>query len=117
MRRHQRCLLTAATLFNYPICMRVRVLLFGVLKDIFHRGSDMIELPEGATLRELLDRYRQESPEHGNLWRALALSVNQQYASIGQVLHEGDEVGLLPPVSGGSGDPATAQATRLQSEH
>ena len=98
--------------------MRVRVLLFGVLKDIFHRGGDVLELPEGATLREVLDRYRQESPEHANLWSALALSVNQNYASVTQILHEGDEVGLLPPVSGGSGEPvAKAQASASESEH
>src|SRR5579872_21542 len=93
-------------LFNYPSAMRVRVLLFGVLKDIFHRGSDELELPEGATLRELLDHYRQESSEQRNLWSALALSVNQNYAPVSQVLHDGDEVGLLPPVSGGAGDAA-----------
>ena len=105
-------------LFNYPSAMRVRVLLFGVLKDIFHRGSDELELPEGATLRELLDHYRQESSEQRNLWSALALSVNQNYAPVSQVLHDGDEVGLLPPVSGGAGDSvAQVSSANLHSEH
>ena len=34
--------------------MRVRVLFFGVLKDLAGRGSDLIELPEGASMRDLL---------------------------------------------------------------
>jgi molybdopterin synthase catalytic subunit len=36
------------------------------------------------------------------LLRGIAVSVNAEYAQASQVLHEGDEVGLLPPVSGGS---------------
>jgi molybdopterin synthase catalytic subunit len=35
-------------------------------------------------------------------WASIAVSVNHEYAQAGQVLREGDEVGLLPPVSGGS---------------
>lgn len=96
--------------------MRVRVLLFGVLKDIFHRGSDVIELPEGATVDKLLDRYRQEAPKQPEFWKSLACSVNQQYVPASHVLHEEDEVGLLPPVSGGSGAVAGVTAS-AESEH
>src|SRR5579884_3490840 len=99
--------------------MRVRVLLFGVLKDIFHRGSDVIELPEGATIVQLLDRYRQEVPRQTEFWRSLACSVNQEYVPASHVLHDEDEVGLLPPVSGGSGAvtrPPVA-STESESEH
>ena len=35
------------------------------------------------------------------LWRSLAVAVNREYASQAVVLREGDEVALLPPVSGG----------------
>lgn len=83
--------------------MRVRVLLFGMLKDIFGRGEDALELSSGATIADLLDHYRQLAPAQGNVFKSLALAVNQQYASSSQVLHEGDEVAILPPVSGGAG--------------
>jgi hypothetical protein len=36
------------------------------------------------------------------LWRSLAVAVNREYGSTSIVLQEGDEVALLPPVSGGT---------------
>lgn len=83
------------------VLMRVRVLLFGVLKDIFQRSEDSLELSSGATVSDLLEYYRAGAPEKGKLFHSLALAVNQQYATPLHQLHEGDEVALLPPVSGG----------------
>jgi molybdopterin synthase catalytic subunit/molybdopterin converting factor small subunit len=83
--------------------MRVRVLLFGVLKDIYQRSADDLDLQAGATLADVLEHYRREAPEQRTLFPILALSVNQQYAQLSHPLNEGDEVALLPPVSGGSG--------------
>jgi molybdopterin synthase catalytic subunit len=82
--------------------MRVRVLLFGVLKDIFGRPEDALELSAQSTTSDLLDHYRRRVPERGELFRSLAVAVNQRYVSSSEMLHEGDEVALLPPVSGGS---------------
>jgi MoaE-MoaD fusion protein len=81
--------------------MRVRVLLFGVLKDIFQRSEEWLELSSGATLSDLLDHYRRLAPEKVRFFGSVALAVNQEYASPAEVLREGDEVALLPPVSGG----------------
>jgi MoaE-MoaD fusion protein len=82
--------------------MRVRVLLFGVLKDIFHRSEDALDLSPGATVADLLKHYRELEPDKAKFLHSLALAVNQQYASHGDRLREGDEVALLPPVSGGA---------------
>ncbi len=81
--------------------MRVRVLLFGVLKDIFQRSEESLELAPGATVCDLLERYRAAAPDKGKLFHSLALAENQQYATPRHQLREGDEVALLPPVSGG----------------
>ena len=81
--------------------MRVRVLLFGVLKDIFHRSEDSLELGCGATVSDLLEHYRGLAPERAGVFHSLALAVNQEYAAPARPLQEGDEVALLPPVSGG----------------
>ncbi len=90
---------------GYALGMRVRVLFFGVLKDVFSRSEEVLELPAGATVSGLLDAYRRRAPEqHSSVWPALAVAVNQQYATVAEVLHEDDEVALLPPVSGGSQD-------------
>src|SRR5262249_4998100 len=46
--------------------------------------------------------YRELAPEKAKFLHSLALAVNQQYALPGDRLREGDEVALLPPVSGGA---------------
>jgi molybdopterin synthase catalytic subunit len=81
--------------------MRVRVLVFGVLKDLIPETSRPLELPDGARVRDLLDFYRNSVPADG-LWRLLAIAVNREYVSADHPLRDGDEVALLPPVSGGT---------------
>lgn len=81
--------------------MRVRVLPFGVLKDWLGATATTIELPEGASVGDLLDRVAELGSAAAAL-RGIAVSVNAEYASANHRLHDGDEVGLLPPVSGGS---------------
>ena len=63
-----------------------------------------LELPEQATVADLLAHLAERLREHPTLVRLLpriAVSVNAEYARPGQILQEGDTVGLLPPVSGG----------------
>ena len=82
--------------------MQVRVLFFGVLKDIAARSADTLDLPEGATAGDVVRHYeRFVSPAKGVL-SSVAISVNQEYSSPETRLNAGDEVALLPPVSGGS---------------
>lgn len=90
--------------------MRVRVLFFGMLKDLAGKPVDSIELPEGATLRDLLARYEAAIPRLKDSLSSLALAVNQHYAAADTALHSGDEVALLPPVSGGSASASDAPA-------
>jgi molybdopterin converting factor subunit 1 len=80
--------------------MQVRVLFFGVLKDLLSSSGEALTLPEGTTVTQLLDRLRARAGHP--VWSALAVAVNQEYASGTAVLTEGDEVALLPPVSGGT---------------
>jgi molybdopterin synthase catalytic subunit len=84
--------------------MQVRVLPFGVLKDWLGASAATVELPEGATVADLLERLSAglAAPQPAQLLRGIAVSVNAEFAASAQVLSEGDEVGLLPPVSGGS---------------
>jgi len=85
--------------------MQVRVLFFGMLKDLAGRGSDCLSLPEGSTLGDVLSLYQGRIPGLKNFSTAIAMSLNQEYAGADAKLHAGDEIGLLPPVSGGSGSP------------
>jgi molybdopterin converting factor subunit 1 len=82
--------------------MRVRVLFFGVLKDLAGKSGETVELREGATVRDLLTHFERQVPQLKDAMAALAVAVNQQYAEPRLELKADDEVGLLPPVSGGS---------------
>jgi molybdopterin synthase catalytic subunit len=79
--------------------MKVKVVSFGILKDWLGAAERSVELPEGATVAELLERL---NAQRAPLARGIAVSVNAEFSSATQVLRDGDEVGLLPPVSGGS---------------
>jgi len=80
--------------------IQIRVLAFGVLKDSLGAEAVPVELPASATVAELLVQLGGSHP--AVTLRGIAVSVNAEYATAGTVLREGDEVGLLPPVSGGA---------------
>lgn len=82
--------------------MQVRILFFGVLKDLVGQTSESIVVRDGATLGDVLSHYEERIPELKRLLPSLAISVNQQYAGPEVKLNSNDEIGFLPPVSGGS---------------
>ncbi len=92
---------------NTLFSMRVRVLLFGMLKDLTGKSEDCVDLREGASVQDLLAHYGSVPRFHGIL-NSIAVAVNQQYAAADTVLKPSDEVALLPPVSGGLPDSSTA---------
>ena len=92
--------------------MRVKVLLFGQLKDIIGRQEESLELDSDARLSAVMEHYSARYPKFQGLTKSIACSINQEYAQASALLKEGDEVGLLPPVSGGK-----SKAAELQSAH
>jgi molybdopterin converting factor subunit 1 len=81
--------------------MQISVLFFGMLKELIGKESDALTLNEGATVNSLINHYQHQIPKLAELVPSLAISVNQEYAGVTTTLHDGDEVALLPPVSGG----------------
>jgi len=81
--------------------MRVRVLFFGMLKDLAGKSSDALELRAGASVRDVLEHYERQVPRLREWLPLLAVALNQEYAEAGMKLKENDEIALLPPVSGG----------------
>jgi molybdopterin converting factor subunit 1 len=81
--------------------VKVRVLFFGVTREITGLREECVELAEGARAGELLDLYKRRFPRLEAMGRSLALGVNQEFGERERVLKENDEVALLPPVSGG----------------
>jgi len=87
--------------------MQVRVFPFGILRESLGSDAFVVELAGEATVAELLVRIGARNP--AVQLRGIAVSVNAEYANPGQVLRNEDEVGLLPPVSGGSAGNSDAQ--------
>jgi molybdopterin synthase catalytic subunit/molybdopterin converting factor small subunit len=93
--------------------MQIRLILFGILKDRLGSPARTVELPDGARVSELLQLMSEGVPEP--VLRGIAVSVNAEYATGEHVLRDGDEVGLLPPVSGGSAEPAESAEESAES--
>lgn len=83
--------------------MRIRVLFFGVLRDIVGLREDGLEVPEGGRLAWVFENYATRFPRLKEMSASIVLARNQQFAAPSDMLSEGDEVAFLPPVSGGLG--------------
>lgn len=86
--------------------MKIRLLAFASARDALGAGETDLEMPEGSRVADLRERLDRDHPGLAPLWPRLALAVDGHVAGPDQPLHDGAEVALLPPVSGGSGGPA-----------
>ena len=82
--------------------MHIRVLFFGQLKDICGGSSDELELPDDATAGMVFKHYAVRFPRLSALASSIVLARNHEFTTTGTALSDGDEVALLPPVSGGA---------------
>ncbi len=92
-----------ATLIARPL-MQVKVLLFGQLREVVGASEEEVDLSEGACVADLFDHYQQRFPRMKEFCPSIAMAVNQEYAESSVPLRAGDEVALLPPVSGGASE-------------
>ena len=77
--------------------MRVTVRLFAGLRERAATGARDLDLPAGSTVADVWSRLDLDEEPAGLLY-----AVNQRYAERGTELADGDEVALIPPVSGGA---------------
>lgn len=81
--------------------MKITIRLFASLREAFSATSLEREFPEGATVQDVLAALREEAP--GKLdGTNVYVAVNKRYVDTDTMLSDGDEVALLPPVSGGT---------------
>lgn len=81
--------------------MKIKVLLFAGLREKRGEGEVELEVPSGTPARELSERLFPEGSLSPEFWHKVRFAVNLDYVSSNTVLHEGDEVALIPPVAGG----------------
>lgn len=79
----------------------VKILFFARSREIVGTSEIEKDLPEGTTSFQLLDILYRDFPELEELRHCLVLAVNQEYCRKSVILNPGDEVALIPPISGG----------------
>ena len=83
--------------------VEVSVRFFAAYREVTGLGAATIRLPAGATVADLVARVMEAHPQLAAHRDSMILAVNREFADIGTELRAGDEVALLPPVSGGVG--------------
>jgi molybdopterin synthase catalytic subunit len=75
-----------------------------LLKDVCGRAEDRLDVPADADAGFVFDHYKTLYPKLGPIAGSIVIARNQEFTTRSQALADGDEIALLPPVSGGSGD-------------
>lgn len=91
-----------------PNSVRVTVRCFAAVREALGQDLMTLELPAGSTVAALRQHLVAGCPTLARL--PVAYAVNRSYAGAERVLVDGDEVALIPPISGGSGEPACTLA-------
>lgn len=86
-----------------PTGVRIRLLSFGPWRTLLPEGGEWRDLSASSSVADLLENLRAEGRFQAEALRSAAVAVNQEYAPRTRVLDDGDEVAILPPVSGGMG--------------
>jgi molybdopterin converting factor subunit 1 len=79
----------------------VHIRLFAGLHQLIGERELDMELPDGATVEQLRDRLGEQYPAVQAFLPTLVCAVAEEYVPSDHVLHDGDRVALIPPVSGG----------------
>ena len=81
--------------------IKVKVLLFAILKEHIGHGSLELELPLGAQVKDLIELLERDFLQVGELKDHLLIARAQEYLKAESELSQGDELSLYPPLSGG----------------
>lgn len=81
--------------------MHVRIILFALLREKAGTDSLALDLPHGADVGQAVEAIRHQCPALEPYLADLRFSHDMDFVEADKILHDGDEVVLIPPVSGG----------------
>ena len=84
--------------------MTITLKLFAILKDRAGLSEKTLELPAGKTASDAADLLANQHPDLKAFLPRVAFAINEEYVASNTELHHGDELALIPPVSGGCDD-------------
>lgn len=80
--------------------MKLKILAFGITKDIFGASEKELEVQGDLNVRQLKDLLEKDFPQFIKL-KSYFIAVNEEYAEDNQIIIDTDEIAIIPPVSGG----------------
>jgi len=80
--------------------MKVNILAFGIVKDIFSKSIIEVDVTDTATVAILKTQLEEKYPRLKQL-SSYMVAVNNEYAGQEQLIDTRDEIAIIPPVSGG----------------
>jgi molybdopterin converting factor subunit 1 len=81
--------------------INVNILYFAGSKEATGVRMESMELPKNASVKELLSNLSMMHPKIRDMINIIQISVNYNVVDEGTILNDGDEVAILPPISGG----------------
>lgn len=81
--------------------MNITILFFAELAELYQSRHTEMTCSPNATIDDLLDQLVAACPKMAAARTTIAIAVNEHYVHATHVLHDGDAVALIPPVSGG----------------
>lgn len=81
--------------------MKVKIKFFAILRERAGAGEISKDIQDGSTVAQLWESLQQDYPKLAGPTFRLLYAVNQSYVTPEQILKDGDEVAIIPPVSGG----------------
>jgi molybdopterin converting factor subunit 1 len=81
--------------------MRIRVKLFAIVKERAGVGELPLDLPDASNVAAAELALKEKFPAIAGFLRQAAYAVNREYVDATTALHDGDELAVIPPVSGG----------------
>ena len=85
--------------------MQLTIRFFALYRERAGCSAAPVEMPAGATVADLVSQLRRQFPRLAPPEAPIVVAVNAEYADPDTPLHPGDEICLIPPVSGGQGRP------------
>jgi MoaE-MoaD fusion protein len=82
--------------------VHIKVLFFGLLKDVTGRAADQLDVPAGSTAGTVFEHYAAQFPKLRGMERSILLARNQDFVRASEPVADNDEIAFLPPVSGGA---------------
>ncbi|MBI5367064.1 MAG: molybdopterin converting factor subunit 1 [Planctomycetes bacterium] len=80
---------------------RLRIKFFAAVRERLGVEEMALEVAPGTTAALLLERLRGEYPQAAPLLATVRVAANQEFVEDAHVLGDGDEVAIIPPISGG----------------